>query len=149
MKKIQVGGHIKSGKIRKFAMVDDIDFERINKWRWSACLMRKAKWCYAVTFVKGKPIYMARLITNAPKGKVVDHINGNTLDNRRCNLRVVTTRENSGNTYKHRANPVALGTNLRSWGKYEARITIDGKRKYLGMFKTQIEAHRAFLQASK
>lgn len=44
--------------------------------------------------------YLHRIITDAKKGQVVDHINHNTLDNRKCNLRICTASENSLNSYK-------------------------------------------------
>lgn len=52
---------------------------------------------YAYVMYNKKKIRLHRLITNAPKGLVVDHINGNTLDNRRENLRVCTQKENTQN----------------------------------------------------
>lgn len=44
--------------------------------------------------------YLHRIIMNAPKGRVIDHINHNTLDNRKCNLRICTHSENKLNSYK-------------------------------------------------
>ena len=72
------------------AMVDDKDFSKLNQWKWSAL---KSKYTHYAVRGKGK-IYMHREVLGAPKGKVVDHLNGNGLDNTRKNIRVVTQSDN-------------------------------------------------------
>lgn len=73
------------------AIVDDEDFEYLNKFKW---LFAE----YAVTYKEGKIIRMHRLVNNTPDGFVTDHINRNKLDNRKENLRSVTTKQNNQNT---------------------------------------------------
>lgn len=81
---------------------------------------------------------MHRSIMDAPSGMDVDHINGNTLDNRRSNLRVVTHKQN----LRHRAHGAnrnnAVGVRGVTWDKMRAKfvagINVDGKRLNLGRF---------------
>lgn len=88
------------------AMVSDEDFERVSKFKWTAHhKSRGGSKLYATRkSKKGEPgwtdrasrceISMHRFIMDPPEGMVVDHINGDTLDNRRENLEVVTPQEN-------------------------------------------------------
>jgi hypothetical protein len=89
MKEIALTGKIGSGK---FVIVDDDDYEELNKYKWS--MMRSRKTDYARRL---KNVLMHRLISGASDGFVVDHINGNGLDNRKENLRVCTVSQNSKN----------------------------------------------------
>lgn len=70
--------------------------------------------------------------------KVIDHINGDTLDNRIENLRAVTSKENQRNTKLSSNNTTGInGVTKRQNGKpYEARIQVDGENIYLGTFAT-------------
>lgn len=77
----------------RVVLVDDEDYEWLSERKWHA--HKSSTHWYAACWIKGKMIRMHRLITDAPDGLVVDHINGDTLDNRRCNLRICTTRENN------------------------------------------------------
>src|SRR5574341_376539 len=91
-----------------------------------------------------------RMITNAPSGLVVDHINHNTLDNRRANLRVVSAFENRQNLKGPFANNRSSGVRGVSWHKIDqvwiAQYTKYGKRFYVGRFKTLKEAEKAIKQ---
>lgn len=58
---------------------------------------------YVLFYLKGKMTLLHRWITNARKGEVVDHIFGDTLDNRRRSLRIVTKSENQGNRRSFRS----------------------------------------------
>lgn len=80
----------------QFAVIDDQDAPLVSCFRWYATA-NKMKGYYAASTDCGSTIYMHRVITDAPKGKVVDHINHDTLDNRRCNLRVGTQKDNMAN----------------------------------------------------
>jgi hypothetical protein len=82
-------------------VVSNEDFKKVNKYSWhvtrSGGKGRKKGEPYAATFINGKKIYLHRYIMGQPKGFVVDHLNQQTLDNRRENLRVCTQKENIQN----------------------------------------------------
>ena len=80
-----------------------------------------------------KAILMHRYILNAPENKLVDHINHNTLDNRKSNLRLCTSRQNN-------INKKCNGFTLRNSGKYEVSIRANSGYEYLGRFATKEEA---------
>lgn len=89
-----------------------------------------------------------RLVLNAPKGMEVDHINGDRLDNRRENLRLVTRQQNARNRGANRSNRsgykgVSLGHS--AWLAY---IAISGKNIALGSFKTAEDAAKAYNEAA-
>lgn len=83
----------------QWCLVDAVDRPRVEPHRWF--LMNG--YAYAVWGVAPKQFLMPmhRLVVNATKGKVVDHINGHRLDNRRFNLRLVTVSENSANKKRY------------------------------------------------
>ena len=90
------------------------------------------------------------MIFPAPAGLVVDHINGNRMDNRRCNLRHCTNAENSRNcqhrsgTSKYRGVYYAKQTK-----KWRASIMHNGKRFHLGYFATEEAAAEKWNEAAK
>lgn len=83
----------------KFALVDDEDFEQLNKWSWKLSTNGYAIRCpsngknenggYKYTTVR-----MHRVVMKTPRHLEADHINANRLDNRKSNLRNITKREN-------------------------------------------------------
>lgn len=94
----------------QYALVDDADYADIVQYKWRAQKSNKDKTYYAVRWERGwrrksgtprKLIQLANQIIKPPKGKEVDHINRNGLDNRRLNLRVVTRKENNSNRRKY------------------------------------------------
>lgn len=91
-------------------------------------------------------------VTRLPRkfGLCADHINGNTLDNRRSNLRIVSTRENGQNTYRHRKGNlvgVRFCKKSNSINPWLSRIRIGKDIKYLGYFRTREEASNAYWKA--
>lgn len=128
----------------KQAFIDDDDFEKVSKYKWSITSDG-----YART-TNDPRTSMHRIVMDAKKGQAVDHINRNRLDNRRENLRFATTRENAYNKSAAHYNKTGLkGVRLeRKTGKYVSAITVEGKTLYLGSFETALEAHQAYIQAS-
>lgn len=113
----------------------------------------KHSWCisktgYAVANIDKKVIKMHRLITSCPKGQVVDHINGDPLDNRIENLRICSAKDNSRNKGLGRNNSTGVtGVSQLSDGKWRARIMVDRKELLLGRFESFEEAVKARKQA--
>lgn len=136
----------------KCALVDDVDFEWLNQWNWNAS--RAGKKFYAIRRhgIKeggtGKLITMHRVITGDPKGKDVDHIDGNGLNNQRSNLRVCTRAENVRNRKKPKLNNEKYMGIQTYKGKrktsYRAIIGHNKKVYHLGMFASPEEAARAY-----
>jgi hypothetical protein len=85
----------------KFAMVDDGDWPELNKHKWQASYDQDTKtWRAGRGYRVGnkvKHVLMSRFIMGEPAGMVVDHVNHDTLDNQRCNLRICTRAENMQN----------------------------------------------------
>jgi len=141
----------------KVAIVDDEDYEILNQFKWYA--ERQGKTFYAnrkaplsqsrITTVMRREIRMHREIINPPTGFFCDHKNGDGLDNRRANLRIVTNGQNQLNNGKYKSNTTGAKGVFMDHGKYRAEIRKDGKRKYLGMFKTVEEASAAYQKAAK
>lgn len=95
---------------------------------------------------KHRTLLMHRFIMGEPEGKVVDHINGDKLDNRRCNLRIGTQSDNLRNrkSTKHTSKYLGVSRHVeRRWKtnkvSWVAQITIDGKH-HRKMFNTELEA---------
>lgn len=133
---------IKASNTKEDILVSKTDYELIEDIRvscWSVCNG------YAETKVNGKTVRLHRLVTKALKGQVVDHINHNTLDNRKENLRIVTVTENSRN-HKIKNNNTSGVTGVR-WHKrdcmWEAFIVVDNKQKHLGSFDNKEDAINA------
>lgn len=136
----------------KTALVDNGDFEYLDQWDWTAFL-NNGKW-YAKRSLKYKPVQvvlMHRVIMNAPKGVLVDHISGDGLDNRRKNLRLSTTAQNQYNRGAPRQNTSGFkGVSLHKKSKkYYAQIQVDGKLKFLGSFSDPVEAAHTYDKAAK
>lgn len=125
----------------RFAIVDVADFAEVNKHKW--CASNKRGSIYAMRRNKeGRTVYMHREITQAPKGAVVDHIDHNTINNRRGNLRVCTLEQNYANMGPHGGSSGFVGVYPRGQG-YEAGITWHGEHFYLGHYDNPVEAAQA------
>lgn len=97
---------------------------------------------------KSVTVYIHRLIAGAGRGEVADHINGDTLDNRRSNLRVCSQAENTRNKTISKANTSGYkGVYLRD-NRWQALIMVGGKQRRAGCYATPIEAAVAYDHAA-
>ena len=134
------------------AVVDDEDYQHLSLTKWRSNI-HDGK-IYAICNVRrgGKYTaeYMHRIITCAPFGKVVDHINGDTLDNRKENLRVCSDSQNSQNRRQVRSNSGFKGVSFyRNYGNWEANIQVNKKKIKLGYFSDKYEAALAYDRAAR
>ena len=133
-----------------YALVDDKDFEVVSKYKWQVIRSKGRRENYYVCrseWSKGKKttIYLHRFLLNPPKNRVVDHLNRNSLDNRRANLNVCIRTQNLQNSsLKSRSG--YKGVRVHSWGRYGAYINYKRKFYDLGSFDTKEEAARAYNQ---
>lgn len=122
----------------KYTIVDDQDYERLSKYEYILAKSKKDKY-YALVKIDGSKIYLHRFIMGAEKGQIVDHENGDGLDNQRSNLRACTYSQNNANRKSYGSSQY-LGVCLRKSRIYTSQLCINGKIKHLGTFKTEIEA---------
>ncbi len=122
-----------------FAIVDAVDYRRLSKYRWYAS--PHGRNVYAMCRRKGRTVYMHRMIMRPHKGYFVDHIDGNGLNNRRCNLRVCTRRQNQANCGPRGGSSRFVGV-YRHRDKWEAKIMCRGQWYRGGVFDDEIEAAR-------
>jgi len=136
----------------KVALVNDEDFERLNRFKWYA----KKRWnvFYAARnspTINGKR-YTIRMhheiIGKSPKGFEVDHENGNGLNNQRYNLRFITHRQNGQNLKNTKKSSQFPGIYWqKQYQKWSVQIQVNGKKKWLGRFTDEREAFKVYKQA--
>ncbi len=139
---------------RVYALVDDDNFEELNKYRW---------------YYKSKPIghnpggyayrnglkslgergmiWMHQSILRAEHGMEVDHIDGDKLNNQRGNLRAVTKSQNNQNRASYRGSASIYKGVSRSISRrnpWQAKIMLNRKQFYLGVFRTEMDAAKAY-----
>jgi hypothetical protein len=127
----------------RYAIIDAADYERASEHKW--CASCSGCRIYAYCHMNGKTVALHRFLTNAPKGMVVDHIDGNTLNDRRSNLRVCTQQQNLYNS-----RPKGKSSHFKGicWDKGKRRwvvyVRYEGRNIYVGRFRSEINAARAY-----
>lgn len=135
MRKKGKGGGVKEIPLTQgyFTIIDNEDYERVMQHKW--CVKISLNTQYAVWHhrINGRKVTVRLhrfILGDIPKMKEIDHINGDGLDNRKNNLRVVTHQQNAFN----------MGKNVkgvywdRTRNKWRAYIGINGKDILLGRF---------------
>ena len=127
---------------KDFCLIDTSDYCIVKKFVWTISNSGKYKYVKCSKTKKHAYIMMHRLIMKAPRDKFVDHINHDTLDNRRCNLRICTNSQNQMNSVNKKTHSKSkfLGvTWVKSSSSWIGRISAGGKRIHLGTFKTELD----------
>lgn len=142
------------------ALVDDEDYAAMSAVKWFAHPSRRTNgdmFWYAARMIPGRKdherglLMMHRVILNVPKGLVVDHIDGNGVNNTRANLRICTQAENMRNIRlrSDSRNP-HKGVQWRPHANaYGVRVTVNHTTHWVGYFKDPEEAARARDEAAK
>lgn len=129
------------------AIVDDEDYERLSSLKWRAQTTGSRRHIYASTRTKdGVLLMMHREIAGALPGESVDHENGDTLDNRRCNVRRCTRSQNGANVKVVQARSGYKGVHVstRRGRPWRAAIMVNKKSRTLGYFDDPEDAARVY-----
>jgi hypothetical protein len=136
----------------KYTVIDD-DMRHISKHNWYFKSTGYAVRKFYIDKGKRGTMYLHHAVVGQPLNKMeIDHINGNRLDNRRKNLRIVTHRENTWNQTIHRNGKKSIGASLDKRGDliyWAAQIEINRKCVKIGYFKTEKEASLAYQKKLK
>lgn len=148
----------KNGEILE-TLIDTADLSRVSEFPYAWCALRKNN--TPSYYVKGilrdydgqrKTVYLHRWLFNNPEGFQIDHINHDTLNNTRGNLRIVTPGENSQNkkgAYKTSKSGIrGVFWDKRS-KKWNAHFQVDKKKVNLGLFQDIEEAEKAVIEARR
>lgn len=121
-------------------LIDTEDYEKVENYRWH--IDKHSNGFYAKTNVLERGVYkrkyMHKIIKECPNNKVIDHINGNTLDNRKSNLKICTPKLNSQN--QKISNNNTSGYRNIHYNKINKTYDVQIKHKRLGCYKTIEEA---------
>lgn len=131
-------------------VIDDFLFERVSKYKWYRGAQGYAvtrPWCK--TTKSYSTLLLHRVLMNAPKGVLVDHINGDRLDNRLENLRLCSRQENARNSKKLSTSNTSGSKGVYPHkNKWTARITVNYRLLYLGLFVKKEDAEEAYEKAA-
>jgi len=137
-------------------LIDEQDFWLLEKYHPYVWGTPRHKSLYVLFTIAKKTVRLHRLILNAPPGLVVDHINGNALDNRRCNLRLTSQANNNKNARKRKSAKSSKYKGVHKDGSgrllktpWIAQIQVAGRKIGLGCFATELEAAKAYNKAAE
>lgn len=131
-------------------IVDDEDYEYLNQWKWYTFKSRP-NLIYVTRRINNKTIYLHRFILNITnKNTIIDHIDGNPLNNQKSNLRICTQSENMQNARKHKNcsskyKGVCWDKNRNKW---IVNLDINKKRIHIGRFNLEKDAALAYNKAA-
>ncbi len=134
-----VYGHLPDGTVFLF---DKDDLSIVDQCNWYACRYKNYDPIY-ITNAKGKTLH--QLLMPCEKGYEIDHISLDTLDNRRCNLRICTHQQNQMNQplQKNNTSGVSGVSYYPPRKKYRARIKVNQHDIHLGYYRSMDEAIQA------
>jgi hypothetical protein len=132
------------------AVIDDEDADLVTGFKWYPMKTKEGK-VYAAGWKHLPPgrffVHLHRLIANAQPGEIIDHVDRDTLNCRKSNLRRVTRQQNTQNKGPNRKPGTSKYKGVflcRRTGRFRARVSLNRKRIYLGYFVSEQEAARAY-----
>lgn len=147
----------KKKRMETVVSLEDLEIMKKHKGRWYAWYSKDNDTYYVCRWFydkegKLKVSYLHREIMGSPKGKVTDHVNHDTLDNRRSNLRIITHAQNQQNR-KGAQRGSRSGVRGVSWesftGRWKAQLRLNGKNYNFGRYNTIEEAEKVITQKRK
>lgn len=139
-------------------LIDTKDLNKLKGIKFRPYFEKKNNSYYAIASIKSNTnkcgwatLQLHRLIMDTPSNLTVDHINHNTLDNRKINLRNVTHAENCQNKNVQRNSKTGVrGVHKHSKNNsWIAQLEVNGKKVYLGSYKSIEEANKAVIKGRK
>lgn len=124
-------------------LVDDEDERLLEDHHWWI-----SERGYVVADIDSKRVRLHRLVLGPERGEVVDHIDGDKLNNVKANLRRCHQRDNARNAKISMDNTTGFKGVSRFRGRFRAYITVNRKQKHLGLFDDPGEAHAAYCKAA-
>lgn len=149
---------IKLRNSTRIALVDKDDIPKVENMNWVAHNNHSSRGVIGNIYANSTQVQgrkrglMHRIIMGAGKTEMVDHINGDGLDNRKENLRIATGSENMHNMHKYsqkNCNGFIGVAKVKSSGKFYAQIKIESKVYYLGTFDTPEKAHKRYVEEKR
>lgn len=136
------------------AIVDNDDFEAASQHRWYVRRANSGRSIYAMRNVKAEVGAVSEglhqfILGPAPAGKIIDHADGDGLNNRRSNLRFCEYQQNGANSIRMPGRSGFRGVSMRSVTSFEASIRTLGRDIYLGCFPTAEAAALAYDKAAR
>ena len=140
---------IKLRKSDRVALVSDGDYEFLSQFTWYCTKERHCYYAVAHSSINGYPVpvRMHRLVMSAKPGEMIDHRDGNGLNNQRDNLRVADYAQNMWNRSPNKGR-LYKGVTINRDGTFTAKITHNHTSYYLGTFATEAEAAIAYNEAA-
>jgi hypothetical protein len=147
MKKLPIWD--KKMEVAAYTLVDDDVFIWAKKFRWRLNHKYVSRTSVDENRKKREVLLHREIMSPMAKGYNTDHINRNTLDNRRKNLRVVSRSGNNLNSKIPKNNSSGYKGVQLVGNRWRAAIGYKGGRKYLGRFDNAEEAYQAYVEAAK
>ena len=145
METIELSKYGKKHPKKYVVLVDDQDYEFLNKFNWFVSVNNRRSTCYAATKIVSKMRYMHRILLNDPDS-LVDHIDRNGLNNQRNNLRLASPSLNGQNCkISSNNNTGFIGVYWnKKYSKFYARIVFNYRKIFIGSFDDPKQAAKAY-----
>ena len=131
-------------------LLDEEDKHFITDYKFNISTSPNGNTRYALGYINGRTRLLHRLIMQPPANMLIDHINGNGLDNRKTNLRLANYSQNLANTGKHKNNKSSFKGVYWDKDKKKWRVTLSKNKKtiHIGVYVDKLEAAKAYDMAA-